>query len=167
MDEQAASLLATLKKSSVAVDAKLTQFNNLKSSIKHLRVPEAAQAPILECIKLALASQASSSLVSSAFSTLGHFVKRLHLQDQTGIVVAQAGKLFPILLDRLGDARESHRNAAFQSLSDLWPICHAEVERIIREGALIGTNARAKDMGMHWVVKVCRSLQLPCCSHPD
>ncbi|KAJ9666820.1 hypothetical protein H2201_002954 [Coniosporium apollinis] len=161
MEDQAASLLATLKKPSVAVDAKLTQFNNLKSSIKHLRVPEGAQAPILECIKYALAAQTSSSLVSSGFSTLGHFVKRLHLQDQAGIIVAQGSKLFPILLDRLGDARESHRNAASQSLADLWPICHAEVERTIREGALTGTNARAKEMGMRWVVKMHESEGMP------
>lgn len=155
MEDQAATLLATLKKSSVAVDTKLALFNNLKSSVKHLRVPDAAQAPIFDCLKLAIGSQTSSSLVNAGFSTLGHLIKRLHLQDQTNVIAAQSNKLFPVLLDRLGDARESHRNAASQSLSDLWPICHTVVERAIRDVALAGTNARAKEMGMQWVVKVC------------
>jgi len=155
MEEQAQTLLATLRKSSVAVDTKLALFNNLKSSIKHLRVPDGSQAPIFDCIKLAIGSQTSSSLVTTGFSTLGHFIKRLHLQDQSNVIASQSPKLFPILLDRLGDARESHRNAASQSLSDLWPICHAEVERVIRDSALTGTNARAKEMAMQWVVNVC------------
>ena len=154
MEEQAATLLAALKKPSAAVDTKLQLFNNLKSNIKHLRVPESAQAPIFECIKLAITATTSAALVSTGFSTLGHLIKRLVLQNQTGILTHQSHKLLPILLDRLGDARESHRNAASQILSDIWPFDHAEVETLIREQAIKGTNPRAKEMAMQWVVKV-------------
>ncbi len=154
MDEQAATLLATLRKSSTPVEAKLALFNNLKSNIKHLRVPESAQATIFECVKLAIASQTSSSLVSAGFGTLGHLIKRLSLQDQPAVIASQSSKLFPTLLDRLGDPRENHRNAAAQSLSDLWAFNPTEVERLLRDGAMTGTNARAKDETMHWVVKV-------------
>jgi len=154
MEDQAQNLIATLKKSSVATDAKIAAFNSLKSNIKHLRVPDAAQPTIFECVKLAISSQASPNLVSSGFSTLGHLIKRLVLQEQTNVVAAQAKRLLPILLDRLGDPRESHRNAASQCISDIWPYSHAEVEQTIREGALSGNNARAKEMGMLWVVKV-------------
>jgi CLIP-associating protein 1/2 len=154
MEEQAQTLLATLRKSSVPIETKLATFNNLKSSIKHLRVPEGSQATIFECIKLAVSAQTSPTLVSTGFSTLGHLIKRLSLQEQTSIIASQTNKLLPILLDRLGDPRESHRNAASQTLSDLWPYCHAEVEKTVREGAIAGHNARAKDMGMLWVVKV-------------
>lgn len=154
MEEQAQTLLATLRKSSVPIETKLASFNNLKSSIKHLRVPEAAHATIFECIKLAISSQTSPTLVSTGFSTLGHLIKRLSLQEQTAIISAQANKLLPILLDRLGDARESHRNAASQTLSELWPYCPADTEKTIRDGAIAGHNARAKEMGMLWVVKV-------------
>jgi CLIP-associating protein 1/2 len=59
MEEQAQTLLATLRKSSVPVETKLAAFNNLKSSIKHLRVPEGSQAAIFECIKLAIGAQTS------------------------------------------------------------------------------------------------------------
>ena len=154
MEEQAQSLLATLRKSSVPIETKLAAFNTLKSSIKHLRVPENSQTAIFECIKLAVSSQTSPTLVSTGFSTLGHLIKRLSLQEQTSIIASQANKLLPILLDRLGDPRESHRNAASQTLSDLWPYSHTEVEKTVREGAIAGHNSRAKEMGMLWVVKV-------------
>lgn len=154
MEDQATNLIAMLKRTSVATDAKIAAFNGLKSNIKHLRVPDAAQPTVFECIKLAIASQASPTLVSTGLSTLGHLTKRLVLQDQTNVVTVQAKRLLPILLDRLGDARESHRNAASQCIGDVWPYSHAEAEQTIREGALSGNNARAKEMGMLWVVKV-------------
>lgn len=154
MEDQAESLLATLKKSSAPIDQKLTQFNSLKSSIKHLRVPQECTTTIFECVRLAIAAQTSSTLVSTGFSTLGHLVKRLHLQSQTQITAQQSNQLLPVLLDRLGDARENHRNAASQALSDIWPYNHAGVESIVREGALGGTNSRAKEVAMQWVVKV-------------
>src|ERR1700761_3283481 len=100
MDDQAQNLLATLKRSSVTTDTKLAAFNTLKSNIKHLRVPESAQPTIFECIRLAISFQTSPTLVSSGFSTLGHSIKRLSLQEQTNIIAAQARKLLPTLLDR-------------------------------------------------------------------
>ncbi|KAF2089571.1 hypothetical protein K490DRAFT_36968 [Saccharata proteae CBS 121410] len=161
MEDQAAQLLATLKKTSVAVDAKLTQFNNLKSSIKHQRVPDAAQAPIFQCLRIAIGSQTSTNLVSAGFSTLSHIIKRLNLQDQTAIISSQCDKLLPLLQDRLGDARESHRIAASQALVDLWPYSHEKVEQVIRDGALVGTNARAKETAMTWLLKMHSSESLP------
>lgn len=154
MEDQAAGLLATLKKTSAPIDHKLTQFNSLKSSIKHERVPQECTPTIFECVRLAIAAQTSTTLVSTGFSTLGHLVKRLNLQSQTQIITQQSNQLLPTLLDRLGDARENHRNAASQSLSDLWPYNHPGVEGIVRDGALGGTNSRAKEIAMQWVVKV-------------
>jgi len=152
MEDQAATLLANLRKSSVAVDAKLAQFNQLKSSIKHLRVPDAAQPAIFDCVKLAIATQVSPSLVTAGLSTLGHLIKRLNLQDQGSVIGAQCGKLLPVLLERLGDARESNRAASSQCLSDLWVHSHTDIERAVL-GTLAGQSSRAKEMGMMWVVK--------------
>jgi CLIP-associating protein 1/2 len=163
MEEAATAILTALKKPSTAVDQKLQLFNNLKSGIKHNRVPESCQAPIFECVRLAISTTTSAALVSTGFSTLSHFIKRLVLQNQTTIITSQLSKLLPLLLDRLGDARESHRNAASSILADLWPLSHAEVESLIRENALKGTNPRAKEAAMQWVVKVRR---LVCC-HGD
>ena len=154
MDEQAHQVLTTLKRSSVAIDTKLGAFNNLKSSIKHQRVPDSAQTPIFDCIRYGIGTQTSPTLVSTAFSTLTHLIKRLSLQEQSPIISSYAPKLLPILKDRLGDARESIRNAASQTLCDLWPHSKDGVEKVVREDCLGGTNARAKEMAMLWVVRV-------------
>lgn len=154
MEESVANLAATLKRSSVPADAKIAQFNTLKSQIKHQRVPESAQSTIVDCVRLAITAQTSSALVLAGFSALGHLVKRLTIQDQTGVLYAQRHSLLQALLERLGDAREQYRTAASQALCDLWPPRQAEVEKIVREGAIQGNNARAKEAGMQWVAKM-------------
>jgi CLIP-associating protein 1/2 len=161
MEEQAESLLATLKKSSVAVDAKLAAFNNLKSNIKHQRVPESCQPTIFECIRIGIAAQTSPTLVTAAFATLGHLIKRLSLQEQASTIAVQTNKLLPILQEKLGDAREAIRNASSQILCDLYPYSKEQVEKVIREGALGGNSARSKEMAMLWVVKMNNTESLP------
>lgn len=162
MDQQAATLLATLKRSSAVSDAKLTQLNNLKSDIKHHRVPDNAQPLIFECLKVAITQQASSTLATAAFTTLGHLIKRLKIQDPDGAAISHhSPKLFVALQERLGDLRESHRNAASQAFVDVWPFCGQEVERVLRDEVIPGANARAKDTAMHWVVRMNRDEALP------
>lgn len=160
MLEQTNSLLAALKKPSTNVDQRLSLFNNVKSNIKHNRVPEDCQAPIFECIRIAISATTSAALVSTGFSTLSHFIKRLQLQRETTVITSQASKLCSLLLDKLGDARESHRTAALSLLADLHNLCPAEVEALIH-GAMKGGNARAKDTSMSWVVKMHQTENLP------
>ena len=156
MDQQAATLLATLKRTSAASDSKLTLLNNLKSDIKHHRVPDNAQPMIFECIRFAITQQSSSTIATAALTTFSHLIKRLKIQDSEGAAItAHAPKLLPALLERLGDLRESHRGAAAQVLTELWPFCGPDVEQLVRDDAVAGTHARAKDAGMQWVVKVC------------
>ncbi|KAF2258698.1 hypothetical protein CC78DRAFT_586802 [Lojkania enalia] len=161
MEEQVAALLAALKKPSTPVDTRLQLFNNLKSGIKHNRVADSCQAPIFECVRIAISTNTSAALASTGFSTLNHLIKRLVLQNQTAIITSQCHKLLPILLDRLGDARESHRNAASQILSDFWPLSHTEIETAIRENAMKSSNPRSREMAMQWVVKMNKSESLP------
>jgi hypothetical protein len=153
MLEQTNTLLAALKKPSTNVDQRLQLFSNVKSNIKHNRVPEECQAPIFECIRIAISATTSATLVSTGFSTLSHFIKRLQLQRETTVITSQSSKLCQLLADKLGDARESHRSAALQILVDLHPLCPIEVETLIHN-AMKGANARAKDTSMTWVVKV-------------
>jgi CLIP-associating protein 1/2 len=153
MLEQTNTLLAALQKPSTNVEQRLQLFNNVKSNIKHNRVPEECQAPIFECIRIAISATTSAALVSTGFSTLSHFIKRLQLQRETQVITSQAAKLCALLLEKLGDARESHRSAASQILADLYPLCPADVETLVH-GAMKGTNARAKDTSMTWLVKV-------------
>jgi hypothetical protein len=153
MLEQTNTLLAALKKPSTNVDQRLQLFNNVKSNIKHNRVPEECQAPIFECIRIAISSTTSAALVSTGFSTLSHFLKRLQLQRETTVITTQSSKLCSLLADKLGDARESHRTASLQILVDLHSICPDEVDAVIHS-AMKGANARAKDTSMTWLVKV-------------
>jgi len=162
MEAQAANLLSTLKRPAAPSDAKLTLLNALKSDIKHYRVPETAQATILDCLKLAIAQQASSTLASSAFSTLSHLIKRLKIQDASGTSITHlAPRLFPALQDRLGDTREPMRAAAAQALTDLYPLLAQDVENIVRDEALGGSNPRAKEAAMQWVVRMHRDETMP------
>ncbi|KAI9715025.1 MAG: suppressor of tub2 mutation [Chrysothrix sp. TS-e1954] len=154
MEELAQNLLALIKKSSASTETKITQFNNVKSHIKHERVPDNAQAPILECIRLAIVSQTSSSLVTTGFSTLGHLVKRLSLQDQLAVVVSQRSQIIPALIERLGDSKETYRTAALYALEEVWPAKPLEVEKAVRESAIQGSSVRAKEAGMQWVSKM-------------
>jgi len=78
----------------------------------------------------------------------------LQLQKETTVITSQSSKLLAILVDRLGDARESHRNAASQILADVHQLCPADVETVIHN-AMKGTNPRAKEASMSWLVKVC------------
>lgn len=162
MDAQAATLLSTLKRPAASSDSKLNLLNALKSDIKHYRVPESAQAPIFECIKLAITQQASSSLASSAFSTLGHLIKRLKIQDASGHNITQlAPRLFPAFHDRLGDTREPLRTSASQALTELYPFLTSDVENMIRDEAIGGSNPRAKQSGMQWVLKMHQEESMP------
>jgi hypothetical protein len=154
MEDQVAALLAALKKPSTNVDTRLQLFAAVKSSIKHGRVPEACQDSTFECICIAMTASTSAALVSTGFATLSHFIKRLQLQDETSIITSQSGRLLTILVDRLGDARESHRHAAGQLLADLHPLCPQQVETLI-QNAMKGANPRAKEASMPCLVKVC------------
>jgi CLIP-associating protein 1/2 len=162
MDVQAATLLSTLKRPAASSESKLNLLNALKSDIKHYRVPESAQATIFECLKLAITQQASSTLASSAFSALGHTTKRLKIQDATGHSITQlAPRLMPALHDRLGDMREAHRTAASQALIELYPFLTSDVETLIRDEAIGGSNPRAKQAGLQWVLQMHKEEQMP------
>lgn len=154
MDDLSQDLLVALKKPSATLDSKLNLFTSVKSHIKHQRIPESAQATTIECIRLAIASQTTPALVTTGFSALGHLIKRLTLQDQAHAVFNPRTQIIPTLLDRLGDPKESYRAAALQSLCDLYPARPMDVEKAVKEGAIQGSNARAKEGGMQWVTTV-------------
>ena len=162
MDSQAATLLTALKRPAASSESKLNALNALKSDIKHFRVPETAQATIFECLKLAITQQASSTLASSAFSTLGHLIKRLKIQDASGHSITQlAPRLFPALHDRLGDTREALRTYASQALTELYPFFPSDVETIIRDEAVGGSNPRAKQTGLQWILSMHKDESMP------
>ncbi|KAI7379205.1 hypothetical protein KC328_g13462, partial [Hortaea werneckii] len=145
-------------------ESKLASLNQLKSDIKHHRVPENAQATIFECLRIAITQQSSSTLTLSAYSTLGHLAKRLKIQCPHGSgesIKQLAPRLFPALTERLGDLKEPVRAATCDALGELYQFLGPDVEAIVREDAITGGNARAKEAGMGWVVRMHRNKGMP------
>jgi CLIP-associating protein 1/2 len=155
MEEQVLALLSALKKPNTVVNQKIELFNTVKSGVKHTRVPDGCQAPLLECIRLAISpSSPSAQLVSAGLSTLRALIRRLALQDRSGLILSQLPRLLPSLLEHLGDKSETIRQYASYDLGDLWPFAHEQIETLIRDDAMKSTSPRAKEAAMQWVVQV-------------
>ena len=154
MDNLAAEALTSLQAHSSSVDIKLKHLTNLKQEIKHRHCPEAAIPTVFHVIRLALATP---HVVDAGFSILGHFTKRLLIQDLHTPLYTHTLKLFPILLERLGDPRERLRQRAVAALNDFYPTSDAgrkDVETFMRDTALTNKNPRPKISAMQWVIQV-------------
>ncbi|KAJ5771269.1 uncharacterized protein N7511_003320 [Penicillium nucicola] len=150
MEAKASELLAAFKNPNLSVDSKVAYLTSVKSDIKQKNVPEGAIATIFETLRLAISSQ-HYSVCGAGFSTLGHLLKRLTIQDQQQWIVNQARNLYTLLLERLNDHKERIRAQAASIFTDLWPVAGSEVEYYVLEVALIGKNPRAKEMSMLWL----------------
>lgn len=153
MESKAAELLAAFKNPNVSIDARVAHLTSTKSDIKQKNVPESAIATIFETIRLAITSQ-HYSVSSAGFSTLGHFLKRLSIQDQQQWIVSQARNFYPLLMERLGDHKERTRAQSASIFTELWPMATSEVEYYVLECALVGKNPRAKEMSLLWLSNV-------------
>ncbi|GLI73994.1 suppressor of tub2 mutation [Penicillium ochrochloron] len=150
MEAKAAELLAAFKNPNLSVDAKVAHLTAIKSEIKQKNVPEGAIPTIFDTLRLALTSQ-HTSVLGAGFSTLGHFLKRLSIQDQQQWIVGQARNFYPLLMERLGDHKERVRAQAASIFTELWSVASNEVEYYVLETALTGKNPRAKEMSMLWL----------------
>ncbi|KAH8698412.1 clasp N terminal-domain-containing protein [Talaromyces proteolyticus] len=155
MESRASELLVALKNPNTSVDSKIAGLTNLKSDIKQKNVPEAAVLPIFESIRVAISAQ-HSSLSSAGFSTLGHLLKRLYIQEFHSLVAFHARQIYSICLERLGDHKERLRSQAAQAFTDLWLAAPQEVEQNVLGVALVGKNPRAKEMSMIWLATMTR-----------
>lgn len=153
MEPKAVELLEVLRNMNLAIDAKVSQLNSMKSDIKQKNVPENAIVPIFDALRQSISSP-HSTLLSAGFSTMGHFLKRLFIQEQHSIVASQARNIYPLLLERLGDHKERVRAQAAQAFTDFWPAASHEVEQHVLGTALIGKNNRAREMSMIWLANV-------------
>lgn len=154
MEAKAAELLAAFKNPNLSVDAKVAHLTAIKSDIKQKNVPEGAIPTIFETLRLALTSQ-HHSVHGAGFSTLGHFLKRLSIQDQQQWIVSQARNFYPVLMERLGDHKERVRAQAASIFTELWSVASEEAEYYVLQTALTGKNPRAKEMSMLWLANVC------------
>lgn len=153
MEAKATELLAAFKNPNLSVDSKIAHLSSVKSDIKQKNVPEGAIRSIFETLRIAISSQ-HYSVLSAGFSTLGHLLKRLLIQDQQQWITSQAQNLYPILVERLNDQKERTRAQAASIFTELWPLAGTEVEYYVLQVALVGKNHRSKEMSMVWLAGV-------------
>ena len=151
MEQQALHLLAVLRNSTIPLDTKIDLLTKLKTHIKHHHVPEPAINPSFEVVRLAISN---SQFLDAGFSILSHLTKRLELQEQLTFTAAQGKKTYPIILERLGDAKDRVRLRAIQVFTEFWKASRTDVEQLIRDSALSGKSPRAKEAAMQWILKV-------------
>ncbi|KAJ5975783.1 Protein stu1 [Penicillium waksmanii] len=150
MEAKAAELLAVFKNPNVSIDSRVAHLTAIKSDIKQKNVPESAIVTIFDTLRLAINSQ-HYSVASAGFSTLGHFLKRLSIQDQQQWILSQASNFYPILLERLGDHKERVRAQSASIFTELWLHANNEAEYYVLQCALVGKNPRAKETSMLWL----------------
>ncbi len=151
-DEQVADLIALLR-TDASVDAKVQQVTAVKSSIKQQNVPETCIVPIFEALRTASSSQ-HASLVNAGFTALNHLFTRLARQDPKTLT-KEGARTLPLIIEKLGDQKEKFRQLALQAMITLYKVAPVEVERSVRNTAMVGKNPRAKEASLQWLLQVC------------
>ncbi|EGO59055.1 hypothetical protein NEUTE1DRAFT_120932 [Neurospora tetrasperma FGSC 2508] len=149
-DEQVADLLAILR-TDASVDAKANRITTVKTSIKQHNVPATCFAPLFEALHIASTAQ-HPVLVNAGFTTLNHLLARLARQDPK-FLAKEAPHTLPVVVDKLGDQKDKFRQIAVQALTTLYKVAPVDVERSVRNIAMVGKNPRAKEMSMHWLLQ--------------
>ncbi|KAH6692357.1 clasp N terminal-domain-containing protein [Plectosphaerella plurivora] len=150
-DDQVADLLRVIR-SDVSVDVKVQHVNIIKSGIKQHNVPDHLVAQVAEGLRTASSSQ-HGILVNAGFTAFNHLLTRLSRQDPRYLTKEVKGSL-PVVVDKLGDPKEKLRSLAAQALTTLYAVAPADVERSVRNIAMVGKNSRAKEAGMQWVLQM-------------
>ncbi len=150
-EDQVNDLIAILRTDS-SVDAKVQHVAQIKSSIKQHNVPDACVAPLFEALRTASSSQ-HSVLVNAGFTALNHLLTRLSRQEPK-YLTKEAVRTLPLVIEKLGDQKEKFRQLALQSLITFYTISPIEVERAVRNTAMVGKNPRAKEASLQWLRQV-------------
>ncbi len=159
-EAQATDVLALLR-ADAPIDSKVAQVNNVKSAIKQNNVPESCVLPLFEITRISMASQ-QAVLVNAGFTTLNHLLTRLSRQEPK-LITKEAAKTIVLVIEKIGDSKEKYRLLAGQCLTTLWKLSPMDVERAVKNTALVGKNSRAKEASMQWLVQVreCTPQTLP------
>ncbi len=152
MTEKQVADLLTLLRSDAPLDAKVNQVTLIKSSIKQHNVPDACVAPVFDALRTASSSQ-HAVLVNAGFTALNHLLTRLSMQEPK-YLAKEATRTLPLIIEKLGDQKDKFRTTALQSLLTLYQAAPLDVERSVRNTAMVGKNPRAKEMSLQWLLQV-------------
>lgn len=148
-DDQVDDLLRAIRSDAV-IDVKVQHVNGIKSGIKQHNVPDHLVPQIAEGLRTASTSQ-HGILANAGFTALNHLLTRLSRQEPR-FLAKEIKATLPVVIDKLGDPKEKLRTLASQALTTLYAVAPADVERCVRNIAMVGKNPRAKEAGMHWVL---------------
>ncbi|KAL0933117.1 heat repeat containing protein [Colletotrichum truncatum] len=148
-EDQVNDLLKILR-SEASIDAKVQHVTGIKSGIKQHNVPDVLIPQIFDGLRTASVSQ-HAVLVNAGFTALNHLLTRLSRQEPK-YISKEAKHTLPLVIDKLGDQKEKFRGLASQALTTMYAAAPMDVERSVRNVAMVGKNPRAKEAGMHWLL---------------
>ncbi|KAK1985780.1 clasp N terminal-domain-containing protein [Colletotrichum cereale] len=148
-EDQVNDLLKILR-TDASVDHKVQHVTGIKSGIKQHNVPDALVPPIFDGLRTASVSP-HAVLVSAGFTALNHLLTRLSRQEPK-YIAKEAKHTLPLVIDKLGDPKDKYRSLASQALTTMYAAAPMDVERSVRNVAMVGKNPRAKEAGMHWLL---------------
>jgi CLIP-associating protein 1/2 len=150
-DEQVADLLVILRKD-VTVDAKVQAVTVVKSAIKQHNVPDTCVPALFEALRVASASP-HSALINAGFTALNHLLTRLSRQEPK-FIIKDAKHTAPLIVEKMGDPKDKLRTLAIQAMGTMYIAAPNDAERFVRNIAMVGKSARAKESSMQWLLQV-------------
>ncbi|KAK1969450.1 ARM repeat-containing protein [Colletotrichum sublineola] len=148
-EDQVNDLLKILRTDS-NVDHKVQHVTGIKSGIKQHNVPDTLVPLVFDGLRTASVSP-HAVLVNAGFTALNHLLTRLSRQEPK-YIAKEAKHTLPLVIDKLGDPKDKFRSLASQALTTIYGAAPMEVERSVRNVAMVGKNPRAKEAGMHWLL---------------
>lgn len=137
-----------------SVEDRANAITSLKSEVKHCNVPVDCIPNVFNLVEKSIGSQ-YLTISGPGFSLLTHLLKRLYIQKQSHAIADYGSKLFPIMLEKMGDAKARLREQAKQAFIDFWPAAAFEVERHVLSLGLATKNPRTKESSLMWLSEVC------------
>ncbi|ABN67335.2 putative mitotic spindle protein [Scheffersomyces stipitis CBS 6054] len=130
---------------------KLELVLKLKTNIKKDAVDIAQVPTYFEALSIGVDIPDLGISVAS-FSTLAHLIKRVSMQDKTGMVLKnQSFLVLPIIINRLANSNTSTLSSARKALEAYWFSSPREVESAILDIALKHRNTDITLEAVHWL----------------
>ncbi|KAF3289906.1 suppressor of tub2 mutation [Orbilia oligospora] len=149
LGEDEANALLTLIRSNRDDALKVDQLVQAKQKIKHYGIDADATEPTFSAVRIGMSQASNMTLFQHSLSCLGYLVKRCRANDAT-LLKRLSIDLLPLLLDKMGDAKERIREMALSPVVDIWTVAPVETERAIRENGLTSKNSRLKESSLEW-----------------
>ncbi|KAK6507615.1 suppressor of tub2 mutation [Arthrobotrys musiformis] len=153
LGEDEANTLLTLIRSNRDDALKVDHLVQAKQKIKHYGIDPDATEPTFSAVRIGMSQASNMTLFQHSLSCLGYLVKRCRANDAT-LLKRLSIDLLPLLLDKMGDAKERIREMALSPVVDIWTVAPVETERIIREAGLTSKNSRLKESSLEWLTRV-------------